>query len=575
MRVIKAVYLLFAAVMLMGFVPPTTAAGPETIEPALLRLLQAGEPASFIVEMAVQADLDAVPALDWAARGRSVWQAVNDVARATQAPVLAVARRHGLEAESLLAANAVYVRRGTLAAARDLAALPGVARLRPEHSRPLAGDALPSPQAVTSWGLIDAGAPDVWAMGVRGTGAWVAEIGTGVQWTHPALVGNYGCPDDPGSTRCWYDPGNVCGGLPCDNNGHGTFMMGVMVAEDDPGLAYIAGMAPDAAWIACKGCESSSCSDYALLSCGDWVLAPGGDPDNRPHVVLNPWGGGAGGNTWYRGVVTAWVAAGIMPVFTAGNGGPSCATLGSPCDYPESFCVTGYDENRNATTFSSRGPGAFGHDPYTKPNISAPATNLWSTYPTDTWINWNSTAGAAAHAAGAAALAVSGCPELAYDAYALFELLQDNADTPPDGACGAPPDGQGNYTFGYGYLNALAAVEACYTPPQTVHLSTLLTIVRPARPGWHILVAQGRVHDQDHAPLAGVSVTVVWTLPDGTARTLTSAPSTAEGRWSVRGLFAQCGLYQLDVTGLAAVGYIYDPAANDTTTHRDVTVACP
>jgi hypothetical protein len=40
---------------------------------------------------------------------------------------------------------------------------------------------------------------------------------------------------------------------------------------------------------------------------------------------------------------------------------------------------------------------------------------------------------------------------------ATFELLQDTADVAPDGNCGAPADGEGNYTYGYGYLNVLAA----------------------------------------------------------------------------------------------------------------------
>jgi hypothetical protein len=40
---------------------------------------------------------------------------------------------------------------------------------------------------------------------------------------------------------------------------------------------------------------------------------------------------------------------------------------------------------------------------------------------------------------------------------ATFELLQDTADPAPAGSCGAPASGEGNYTYGYGYLNVLAA----------------------------------------------------------------------------------------------------------------------
>jgi hypothetical protein len=43
-----------------------------------------------------------------------------------------------------------------------------------------------------------------------------------------------------------------------------------------------------------------------------------------------------------------------------------------------------------------------------------------------------------------------------------FQLLQNNTDTAPAGNCEAPLDGEGNYTYGYGYLDVLAAGnEAC------------------------------------------------------------------------------------------------------------------
>jgi hypothetical protein len=66
---------------------------------------------------------------------------------------------------------------------------------------------------------------------------------------------------------------------------------------------------------------------------------------------------------------------------------------------------------------------------------------------------------ASPHVAGAVALLWSCNPSLIGNMTATFELLQDTADTPPDGACGTPADGEGNYTYGYGYLNVLAAGE--------------------------------------------------------------------------------------------------------------------
>ena len=65
---------------------------------------------------------------------------------------------------------------------------------------------------------------------------------------------------------------------------------------------------------------------------------------------------------------------------------------------------------------------------------------------------------AAPHVAGAVALLWSCNPSLIGDIETTFELLQSTADAPIDaGNCGAPADGEGNFTYGYGYLNAYHA----------------------------------------------------------------------------------------------------------------------
>jgi hypothetical protein len=43
-------------------------------------------------------------------------------------------------------------------------------------------------------------------------------------------------------------------------------------------------------------------------------------------------------------------------------------------------------------------------------------------------------------------------------------VLQSTADAPPSGSCGAPPDGEGTYTSGYGYLNVYQAGLAYCAP---------------------------------------------------------------------------------------------------------------
>jgi uncharacterized repeat protein (TIGR01451 family) len=453
------------------------------IEDVLIDRFSAGT-ADFIVRFTAQADLSAAYGMDWNSRGEFVYSSLREIAIQSQSNAIALLEANELKYLTLIGGNDLYVWGGTLSIADRLAALPEVSFIRatrtysidpvvtnnPSLNISWAGDYLSnhllitvgaSPAAITDWGITDTKADQAWELGARGVGIKVANIDSGVQWNHPALIGQYACTSgsDP---DCWADPSNVCGGTACDNVGHGTHTMGTMVSKDDPSLTYIAGMAPDATWIACKGCETNSCSSFALMSCADWILAPGGDPDNRPNVVNNSWGGGTG-NPWYQTYVNSWRSAGIFPAFSAGNTGPNCSTITDPADYQASFASAAHGSNRTIASFSGRGPSAFGHDPYTKPNISAPGVSICSTVPTNGWsCGYNGTSMASPHTAGAVAQLWSCAPALIGQIDATFQALQGSADTPPAGNCGAPPDGQGNYTYGYGYLDVLElATQNC------------------------------------------------------------------------------------------------------------------
>jgi hypothetical protein len=438
--------------------------------------------------------------MDWDARGLFVYNTLRDTAYRTQATAKEILDAKGLKYQTFIAGNDLYVWGGNqvavngLATVNELAALPEVNTIRaigtyyidpiivekPLDNITWAGDLLAN-HALTSvgstinalnWGITDTKANQFWTkFGVQGDNIVVANIDTGVQWDHPALVSQFKCPGQPNNPACWSDPSNVCSPAgACDNNGHGTHTMGTMVGDDDSSLAYQVGMAPNAKWIACKGCESNQCSDAALLACADWILAPGGSAANRPNVVNNSWGG-PGGISWYQAKVQAWRAAGIFPAFSAGNSGSQCNTLGSPGDYQESFGSAAHDSARNIGSFSSRGPSVFGHDPYTKPNISAPGVGICSSVPTNSWsCAYSGTSMASPHSAGAVALLWSCNPSLIGQVDMTFQLLQNNTDAAPDGTCGAPPDGHGNYTYGYGYLNVLTAgAVTCSGPKGTLN----------------------------------------------------------------------------------------------------------
>jgi hypothetical protein len=442
-----------------------------TIERDLRERLEAGFTSDFVIRFAEQADLSAAFQMDWQGRGEFVFGKLQDVAERSQAAARAILDARGVSYQPFLAGNEIYVRAGDAALATALAARAEVAVIRApreaavdpiiEAPRPEGGGELPA----FGWGLVDSGATTFWSsFGRQGQGIVVAEMTTGVQWDHPALENAYHCGSNPSDPSCWFDPSNICGGSMCDNDGHGTAVAGVMVGSDDPGLAYQVGMAPGAEWIACKGCESTSCSEFALNSCADWLLAPAGNPSNRPHVLAVAWGGGSC-DPWFEDKVYAWRAAGIFPSMIGGTAGPACSTIGSPGDYQGSFAAAAHDITRTACDFSSRGPSCFGHTPFTKPNLSAPGANICTSIPTSSWsCTYSGTSPAAAHNAGAVALMWSCASDLVGQVDNTFIALQNTAAAPAAGDCGAPPDGEGNYTFGYGYLDVLTAGWAYCQP---------------------------------------------------------------------------------------------------------------
>ena len=219
------------------------------------------------------------------------------------------------------------------------------------------------------WGVEKIRADEAWADGVLGQGIVVANVDTGVDFTHPALVEQYRGNNGGGDVHHdynWWDPTGICGDEPCDNVGHGTHTMGTMVGGDGPGpFTPDIGVAPGAQWIAAKGCEDFGCTETSLLSSGQFILAPtdlngeNPDPSKRPDIVNNSWGSGPG-DTFYLETVQAWRAAGIIPVFSSGNPGPFCGEGGSPGDFLESFSVGATDIDDQIADFSGRGPSVFG-----------------------------------------------------------------------------------------------------------------------------------------------------------------------------------------------------------------------
>jgi VCBS repeat-containing protein len=466
------------------------------VDPAVSAAFDKNHEATFWVLLRDRADLSrAATAQNRDASGRFVVNELHRVAHRSQAGLRILLASRKVTFTPFWIANAIKVT-GDRTLMTEIAARPEVGRiLAPvvyHIPKPTPGGSDHTINAV-EWGIANIQADRVWSeFGVRSEGIVVANIDTGVDFDHPALVGKYRGNLGGGAfdhNYNWFDPSSICPSpAPCDNNNHGTHTMGTMVGDDGSGNQI--GVAPNARFIAAKGCETNNCSDAALLASGQWILAPtdlaGNNPrpDLRPDIVNNSWGGD-GGDPWYTDIVNAWNAAGIMPIFSNGNSGPGCGTAGSPGDYTNSYAAGAYDINNVIADFSSRGPGGFGGE--TKPNIAAPGVNIRSSVNGGGYGNFNGTSMAAPHLSGTVVLMWSAAPALRGDINATRNLLDNTATDTPNNQCGGTDDD--NNVFGEGRLNAYEAVLASprggNTPPTagndaySTNEDTTLTVPAP------------------------------------------------------------------------------------------------
>ena len=105
-------------------------------------------------------------------------------------------------------------------------------------------------------------------------------------------------------------------------------------------------------------------------------------------------------------------AAGILPVFAAGNSGPFANTSYSPSNNPSAFAVGAINNNSQIYGYSSRGPTTCGGSSGPFPEIVAPGVNVNTT---DLYNNYYAASGtslAAPHVAGGLALLLSAYPNL-------------------------------------------------------------------------------------------------------------------------------------------------------------------
>lgn len=482
------------------------AAWRQKVAPEVLTSLDQGGKADVLVVFNEKADVSGAKQLKTKPeKARFVYNRLVETASRSQANAVRILREHNAAANGLYLVNAIAVGNISPGLAKRLAELPEVQWLGadPWVQFPVPVESSAQEPAVgrgtVEWGIERINAPAVWDLGYTGQGITVGGADTGYDWVHPALQAHYRGWNNLSGTADhhynWHDAihdysplnldslghpynPNPCGfdaPAPCDDSKHGTHTMGTMTGDD--GLDNQIGVAPGAQWVGCRNMERGWGQPSSYLECFQWFLAPtdlngeNADPDKAPHVI---------NNSWYcadiegctdliisdilRVAIVNLKASGVVVIVSNGNEGwlGCSSTLGPPAYFEESFSIGATRFDDTIAAFSSRGPVIIDGSGRQKPNVSAPGQNVRSSVPNGQYENFSGTSMAGPHVAGLVALMLSARPDLAGQVELIEQMIEETAvpkfgwqDCADNSGLGYP-----NNTYGYGRVDALAAVNA-------------------------------------------------------------------------------------------------------------------
>ncbi|MEU3453802.1 S8 family serine peptidase [Micromonospora sp. NPDC006766] len=254
-------------------------------------------------------------------------------------------------------------------------------------------DAVREPALDQSVPLI--GAPTAWSAGFDGTGVRVAVLDTGVDATHPDLVGKV-------SARRNFTEGEEDDR---DLVGHGTHVASTIAGSGAGSGGKYKGVAPGASLLDGKVCVQRGCAESWILAGMQWAAESGAN-------VVNLSLGGPNGpevDPLEEAVNSLTAQHGTLFVIAAGNDGDD-ESVSSPATAEAALAVAAFTKSDELADFSSRGPSADGWA--VKPEIAAPGVDIVAARSKDGFLGapgqlympLNGTSMATPHVAGAAAL---------------------------------------------------------------------------------------------------------------------------------------------------------------------------
>jgi len=288
----------------------------------------------------------------------------------------------------------------------------------------------------TPWTHAEFGIDALYQAGVRGAGAVVVVIDTGIDPNHTDLKPNHDASKSKSFT----------GELLNDGNGHGTHCCGIVAADDNG--SGVRGVAPDATVIAMKGLSNQG-SGY-----GSWLSAAIRAAADLPgHKILSMSFGAGGEDPAISEAIRYAHSKGCWLFAAAGNEGPGSVNWPGALD--EVVCVASTDKGGGVSSYSSANDAV---------DVGFGGRDILSTYPGNRLATLSGTSMATPGVAGVAALAVgellkAGKPIPSQEAMkkVLYETCSD-------------PAGRNIYT-GYGlvqpakFIRAMVSAGGPVNPP--------------------------------------------------------------------------------------------------------------
>ena len=247
----------------------------------------------------------------------------------------------------------------------------------------------------TQWGITATRAVEAWKV-TKGQGVIVAVIDTGVDATHPDLVGRVLAGYSTVSNQ------ELPEGEQNDVYGHGTHVAAIIAGDDDKD--GVVGIAPESTILPIQALGSGgSGDDRTVADAIDYAVR------NGAHVINLSLGGEVSpfenGGSISCAAVEAAFAAGVVVVVSSGNAGGYGNPKNQPASCKGALSVAAVDETLTRTYFSSFDNSV---------RISAPGRRIVSAIPTGPLLpyeQWDGTSMAAPHVAGVAALLRAAYPQ--------------------------------------------------------------------------------------------------------------------------------------------------------------------